>query len=505
VIDVSVIPVESTESTLPEGWQYGAMYQVFVRAFCDSDGDGVGDVRGLISKLDYLQELGITGLWLMPITASHDHDHGYAVTDYRNTESQYGTLADFDALLAAAHQRGIGVILDYVMNHSSSLHPAFLTARADRADTLRDWYVWSETHPDGWSIYGNDPWHPSETGWYFGAFWGEMPDWNLQNRSVVAWHHDNLRFWLNRGVDGFRFDAVGNLIESDSKNYQNACGSYELVREIEILLDAYVNRYMVVEAPADPIGFARLHQGGSAFAFGHHTDLMQAARGDLGALDRVAGFPPVAPESIATMLSNHDGFAGQRVWDQLNGNVARMKLAAAMYLLQPGVPFIYYGEEIGMSGANGLSMDPSLRAPMSWTDDAPTVGFTSGTPFRALAANAHTNNVAAQQRQPESLWHFYRAMLALRRSRPAIARGGYRDAEVQGSVMRFTRDRDGDEVVVLINVGELLSEVALSGLQPNATYLALWPQDNVGFTASETGTARGIVPGVSVRVFGRVG
>jgi alpha-amylase len=501
----SPVPIADPGSALPHGWQYGAMYEVYVRAFRDSDGDGIGDLRGLIEKLDYLQELGVTGLWLMPIMRSQDHDHGYACTDYRDIETQYGSLHDFDALLSAAHQRGMGVILDYVMNHSSADHPSFNESRSSKTSVYRDWYVWSDDHPAGWNIYGNDPWHDDATGSYFGAFWGQMPDWNLRNRAVVAWHHDNLRFWLNRGVDGFRFDAVGNLIEDDAENYQNEQGSYALVAQIEALLDCYQNRYMVCEAPTDPIGFANVHPGGSAFAFGHHHDLIAAARGDTRALELVAGFPPVAPRSIATMLSNHDGFAGARVFDQLEGNIAMMKLAAAMYLLQPGVPFIYYGEEIGMSGCVAGNFDQTLRPPMSWTDDAVHGGFTRGVPFRAFAQNVTTHNVAAQQADPHSLYNFYRAMLAIRRNRPSVALGAYGGAQVSGPVLSFRRERDDEQTVVVINVGWAPASVALSGLSAGATYVTLWPQDGVSFTAGADGGAAGEMPAQAVRIFARIG
>jgi alpha-amylase len=273
---------------------------------------------------------------------------------------------------------------------------------------------------------------------------------------------------------------------------------------LEVLIDRYQNRYMVVEAPTDPIGFARMHPGGSAFAFGHHADLINAARGDTNALYLVAGFPPVAPPSIATMLSNHDGFAGARVFDQLGGDLARLKLAAAMYLLQPGVPFIYYGEEIGMAGAPGLSMDPSLRPPMSWTGDAATAGFTTGTPFRTLSANAHTHNVAAQEQDPDSLLHFYRAMLALRRARPSIATGSYRDATASGAVMQFIRELNGEQTVVLINVGADDVPTTIEGLTPGRAYVSLYPVDGPTFHASELGTAAGVASGGSVRVFGTI-
>lgn len=461
-------------STLPPFWQCGAMYEVFVRAFQDSDGDGIGDLRGVIARLDDLHDLGVTGLWLMPVMRSQDHDHGYAVADYRDIEPQYGTLADLDALVAAAHARGMGVILDYVMNHSAASHPAFAESRAARSGPRRDWYLWADTKPDGWSIYGGDPWHPDPTGWYFGAFWDQMPDWNLRNPAVLAWHHDNLRFWLNRGVDGVRFDAVGNLVENSPAEFQNQRESYDIVRSLEQLIDTYRNRYMVCEAPADPLGFARTHPGGSAFAFGHQHDLVSAARGDAAALERVAGFPRVAPASIATILSNHDSFAGARVADQLDGDRSRLKLAAALYLLQPGVPFIYYGEEVGMRGGVGMSADDSLRTPMCWTDAAGSAGFTSGTPFRALSPGADRANVAVQRADPDSLWCFYQAMLRLRRRR-SVALGSYGDVVVQGCTLGFIRRHAGEVTIVAINTGDESATVRLGGMEACLRHRALWP------------------------------
>jgi glycosidase len=220
--DLSTVAQVASPSALPASWRHGAMMEIYVRGYQDSDGDGIGDLRGLISRLDYLKDLGITGVWLMPVTKSQDRDHGYAVSDYRAIETDYGSLADFDELLAQAHARGIGVIIDYVMNHSGATNPLFLNARHAADNGLRDWYLWSERAPSSdWRIYGSYPWHPGSTGWYFAGFWSQMPDFNLRNAQVTAYHHSSLRFWLNRGVDGFRFDAVGNLIENGPAAWEN--------------------------------------------------------------------------------------------------------------------------------------------------------------------------------------------------------------------------------------------------------------------------------------------
>ncbi|MCC7051893.1 MAG: hypothetical protein IT355_01415 [Gemmatimonadaceae bacterium] len=495
------VPHQDPGSTLPPEWYHGAMYEVFVRAFQDSDGDGIGDLQGLIARLDYLRDLGVTGLWLMPVTASQDHDHGYAVADYRAIDPQYGSMADFDQLLAEAHARGMGVILDYVMNHGAATHPAFREARAARDSAYRDWFLWADTNPGGWSIYGGDPWHADATGHYFAAFWDQMPDWNLRNPAVLAWHHDNLRFWLNRGVDGFRFDAVGNLVENGALAYQNQRESYAIVKSLEELIDTYANRYMVTEAPADPLGFARMHPGGSAFAFGHQHDLVAAARGDTRALELVAGFPPVAPPTIATILSNHDAFAGQRVYDQLGGDHARLKLAATLYLLQPGVPFIYYGEEIGMAGGSDMRADESLRTPMSWTHGDHRPAFTTGTPFRGPSVNAATHTVEAQRADPDSLLHFYRAMLALRRRR-SVATGGYGDVVVQGASLGFIRRAGAELTIVAINTGDTAVAVPMRGLAPGASYRALWPSEWLPLIADGDGAQTIVLRPQSLAVFG---
>jgi alpha-amylase len=441
----------------------------------------------------------------MPVTASQDHDHGYAVVDYRDTETQYGTLADLDALIAAAHERGIGVILDYVMNHSAAQHPTFADARRNPESEFRNWYLWDTEKPDGWNIYGGDPWHRDPTGFYFGAFWDQMPDWNLRNPDVVDWHHDNLRFWLNRGIDGFRFDAVGNLIETSKCEYVNQRESYAIVAGLERLIDTYENRYMVCEAPADPLGFANTHPGGSAFAFGHHHDLIAAARGDWRALELVAGFPPIAPPTIATLLSNHDGFAGARVWDQLGGNLEMMKLAAALYLLQPGVPFIYYGEELGMAGGQGMSADESLRTPMSWTHDDGSPDFTTGTPFRAPSPNAHYNNYSSLRADPDSIFHFYKAMIGLRHMRPSIARGTYENVVVHGTTLGFVRRLDDDETVIAINVGRDAAVVDVRGLVPGGSYDALFPSYWQPLIVDQEGAQSIVLRPQSVAVFGRRG
>jgi alpha-amylase len=196
---------------LPPDWKYGAFMQIYVRGYKDSNGDGVGDLQGVIDGLDYLHDLGITGIWLMPITESEDRDHGYAVRNYRAIEPDYGVMADLERLLAAAHSRGIGVVLDYVINHASAQHPLFRSAASSPRSPHRDFFVWAPgAGPPGWEIFGRNPWHPappaaaaaSDAGnWsYFAPFWSGMPDFNLRSAAAVRFHRDNIRFWLNKQV-----------------------------------------------------------------------------------------------------------------------------------------------------------------------------------------------------------------------------------------------------------------------------------------------------------------
>jgi glycosidase len=502
-VDTSAVTANDPGSTLPAHWHTGVFMEIYVRGYKDSNGDGIGDLKGLTQSLDYLKDLGISGIWLMPINKSQDHDHGYAVTDYRDIEPQYGTLADLDELLREAHARGIGVILDYVINHSAAQHPAFVNSKAAPDNGFRDWFVWQGAKPSGWNIYGKDPWYSAGNGAYFAAFWDQMPDFNLRNSAALAWHHDSMRFWLNRGVDGFRFDAVGHLVENGPNAWDSQPENYVIMNGVRAMLDGYAQRYMVCEAPNASLGFANPSVGcGSAFAFGHNHNVVDAAKGAPSAVRLVADYFKTAPGSMATMVSNHDSFAGQRLFDQVGGNVAQYKLAAATYLLQPGTPFIYYGEEIGMAGAASLSGDHKLRTPMSWTNDTTHAGFTTAAPFRALSANVSTHNVAAQQADGNSLLSFYKGLIALRNATPSLARGSYEFASASGTVMSFQRSLGNERTVVVFNYGTSAATAALANLPANATLSPLWPAaGGAGLTADAGGNANANIGAQSIAVF----
>jgi glycosidase len=423
-LDLSPVTVDASDSGLPADWADSAAFiEIYVRGYQDSDGDGTGDLQGLVSRLDYLQGLGIRGIWLMPVFESADNDHGYAVQDYRAIESDYGTMADFETLLDEAHARGIAVIVDYVMNHAASTNPLFLDATTGSANDKYDWFVWEDPKPAGWNTFAGDPWRNNGNGWYYGVFSSLMPDFNLENAEVVGFHLDNLRFWLNKGVDGFRFDAVGVLFENDAAAWNNQPENHALLEQVQALVTSYGKRFMVCEAPDDPAAFAASSSCGRAFAFGTQWAILDSARGnstDGGLTDFLA---VADADRMPLFLSNHDSFAGDRPWNQLNGDVGQYELAAATCILASRNPFTYYGEEVGMANASSLSGDHALRTPMSWTPDTVTAGFTTGTPFRDLSANVATHNVMDEEGVTDSLLERYRALFELRISHSFIASG----------------------------------------------------------------------------------
>jgi glycosidase len=257
---------------------------------------------------------------------------------------------------------------------------------------------------------------------------------------------------------------------------------------------------MVCEAPADPKGFGASTACGGAFAFDLSGAIVRAAKGDATALGTVTSYFSTAPAGMATMVSNHDSFAGQRLWNQVGGNLAQYKLAAATYLLLPGTPFIYYGEEIGLAGAASLQGDAALRTPMSWTPDATRAGFTTGQPFRALSSNVATQNVQAQQADATSLLAHYKRLLALRNSRPSLLIGSYAAPLVLGNVMGWQRSQGAEKTLVLINVGSTASTIDVPSLPANARLLDVYPSGPTSAQADANGVARLTLPAQSLRV-----
>ncbi len=452
-------------------------YEVFVRSFQDSDGDGVGDLRGLTARLDYLNDgdpstmtdLGVDLLWLMPTFESPSY-HGYDVTDYRGVNPAYGTLQDLDALLQAAHARGIRVLLDLVLNHTSSQHPWFLDA-ATPASAHRDFYVWSPTFLPWTRPWGGGPvWHKRGEAYYYALFWEGMPDLNLTNPSVQDELLAIARFWIDRGLDGFRLDAARYLVETGPGPGQADTPATHVFWQRLRAQDP--SALLLGEVWTDTATVARYYGTPAApelqmtFDFDLSSALIAAiqqqrpGRVRQALCARIDGLPEGA--AAATFLTNHDMI---RVATQLEAQgPAALRLAAALLLTLPGTPFIYYGEELGLENGPGGD-DRQKRLPMPWTA-ARDGGFTTGTPWEPLAPAPAP--AEAQRADPQSLQSLYRRLIALRRATPALQRGSARFLSLGGapSLLAMERVAGTSRVVLLWNFAEEPATASLSEAGP---------------------------------------
>jgi glycosidase len=441
-------------------WNDRVFYEVFVRSFQDSDGDGIGDLAGLISRLDYLNDgdpktsddLGITGLWLMPITESPSY-HGYDVVDYRAVEKDYGDSAAFKQLMDEAHKRGIVVIVDLVINHTSNQHPWFQDAVDGSDAARRDWYVWSTEQQTYRGPWGQQVWYKRGKAYYYAIFWEGMPDLNYRTQGVTDEIYDVTRFWLQEmGADGFRMDAIRHLIE-DGRQQENT-------PETHAWLQAWHRFYKDVNPHALTVGevWTRTEdvvpyvEGEMDICF--EFDLASAILSSVNAgsastvesiaqkVDRL--YPP---NQYATFLTNHDH---ERAMSQLREDETKARTAAAIYLTLPGVPFVYYGEEIGMTG---LKPDEKLRTPMQWSGEN-GAGFTTATPWQGLNADYRSRNVAAQQADEGSLLNYYRRLIRVRSAYAALRTGELiRVLSSERAVYAYVRHGEAEDLLVVHNVG----------------------------------------------------
>jgi alpha-amylase len=443
-------------------WNDAVFYEVFVRSFADSDGDGDGDLTGLTGALDYLNDgdpatdddLGVTALWLMPVMQSPSY-HGYDTTDYFTVEEDYGTNDDFRRLVAAAHDRGMRVIVDLVLNHTSSEHPWFLSSAEGPDSPERDWYVWRADNPFATTSWGTPAWHERNGAYYLGLFWEGMPDLNLRNPEVTTQMEDVARFWFeDMGVDGFRLDAVRHLVE-DGDVFEGTAQTHAWLADWDDFLDADASEsfFTVGEVWDDTAEVAPYVTGGEvdvAFEFTLADAILTAVeRGDPRPLDHalttaLAAYPP---GQFATFLTNHDQ---DRVMSRLGGDGAEARLAATFLLTLPGVPFVYYGEEIGMTGAKP---DERIRTPMQWSDE-PNAGFSTARPWEPPNSDFLTVNVAAQDADVGSLLSRYRRLVHLRGAHPALRTG---DLDALGTTcgetyayLRTARDAASDDAVLVV-------------------------------------------------------
>ena len=505
------IPVSPLPAGLPTGtdgqpwWNDTVYYEIFVRSFYDSDGDGVGDLNGLIEKLDYLNDgdpattddLGITGLWLMPIMESPSY-HGYDVVDYYTVDQEYGTVEDFQRLMDEAHKRGIRVIVDLVLNHTGRDNPWFQEAQ-DEGDPYRDWYLWADEDPGYKGPWGETVWHPTGDEYFYGVFWEGMPDLNYRNPAVTEQMHDISRFWLQEmGVDGFRLDAVKHLIE-EGQLQENTEATYAWFADYQTFYESIAPQAMVIGEVWSPTpAVVRYIDNGLDLAF--EFDLAQAILNSVedGRQDGVAaqmekvvaGYPA---GQYAVFLTNHDQ---NRVMSELNTNADKARLAGTILLTAPGVPFIYYGEEIGL---RGIKPDEDLRRPMQWSAEE-NAGFTSGTPWRPPHRTYTEFNVASESSDPNSLLSHYRALVQLRSNHEALRVGDWALVETgTPKVYAFLRFSDDEVILVLLNLrDEELADYALSlpggvlpagALTPNTQAFMLYGSgDPAGPTISADGS-----------------
>jgi alpha-glucosidase len=473
-------------------WQYGILYEVYPRSFQDANGDGIGDLQGILRRLDYLAGLGIKGVWIAPFYPSPMADFGYDIADYCDVDPIFGALADFDQLVAAIHARGLKLILDFVPNHTSDQHPWFLESRSSLTNPKRDWYLWRDPAPNGgppnnWlSNFGGSAWTKDGSQYYYHSFLKQQPDVNWRNPELRAAMYNVLRFWLDRGVDGFRVDVMWMMIKDDQfrdnpvnpASAPNAPDSQRLlpvyntnrpevhtiVAEMRAVLDSYGDRLLIGEIylPFDQLAtYYGQDLKGAQLPFNFH--LIHA---------------PWNPDAIAKVITEYEAALPAGAWpDWVIGNhdqsriatrvgSAQARIAAMLLLTLRGTPTMYYGDEIGMTDAlipeaevqdpaeknepgKGMGRDPE-RTPMQW-DSSPSAGFTTGKPWLRLGADYATVNVATLSEQSGSVLGLYRTLIGLRNKTAALNSGSVEGVAGDGHILRYERVDDEERFAILLN------------------------------------------------------
>lgn len=492
-------------------WTHAVIYEIYPRSFQDSNGDGVGDLNGVTQRLDYLKRLGVDAIWLTPFYPSPNYDFGYDVADYTNVAPEYGTMADWDRLVAAARKRGIRVLVDFVLNHSSSEHPWFQQSRASRTNPKRDWYVWHDPAPDArgvggpptnWqSIFGGSAWtlDPATGQYYYHIFLPQQPDLNWRNPGLRKAMHDVMRFWLRHGASGFRLDATPYLLEDTAwpqdpdpaggapvglKPYNAGLpGNHPIMRGLRSIVDRFPGDCVLLgESNIATIADLAKVYGAHQDEINLPMDFLYSGVQKLDAVvfkariddaeTRLNGAPPVL------FFSNHDSSRqATRFGDGVHdAQIAR--LTAAMTLTVRGTALVYYGEELGMTDLPKAALatvplgptrkvadnrDPE-RTPMQWTGAA-GAGFSTGTPWLPVNPAAAASNAAAERADPGSLYSWYHDLIALRRTNPALRNGAYVPLESGNpKVLAFARQTaKGQGVLIVLNMSDAPQRVHIAG------------------------------------------
>jgi alpha-glucosidase len=533
-------------------WRHGVIYQVYPRSFADSGGDGVGDLQGIRSRLDHLSDLGVAAIWLSPFYPSPMVDFGYDVADYTDVDPLFGTLDDFDQLVAAAHARGIRVVVDLVPNHTSDRHPWFLESRSSRDSPKRDWYVWADSRPDGsppnnwissFPRAGRAWTFDQRTGqWYLHSFTPEQPDLNWWNPEVREAMDQVMRFWLDRGVDGFRVDVAHKMardpelldnplvelgddagddtsavarvvrlakLKSVERRDEDWPEVHDILRRFRRTLDAYDDRMAVGEVYLlDLKKLARYYGSGQdEFHLAHNFVFLTQpwkAAAFRSVVDEFTGLLP--PDAWpAWMLGDHDVSRIASRYDEGGNGRARARVAAMLLLTLRGTPFVYAGDEIGMTDGEVPAdrvvdvdgRDPE-RTPMQW-DASPGAGFTSGDPWLPVGRGTATVNVAAQRDDPASMLALYRRLIRSRTGSAALRGGDYRSLpDAPDGCFAYLRAAGEERLLVALNfTGQPLEYRTGLGAEHGRLELATDPEraagEEVGLRPLRLGPDEGVV------------
>ena len=479
-------------------WQHAVFYEIYPRSFADSNNDGIGDLKGITSKLDYLKDLGVDAIWITPCFPSPQVDFGYDVSDYEDIDPMYGTLADFDTLASEAKKRGIHIILDFVVNHTSDQHKWFLDSKSSRTSEHRDWYIWRDGKgpgqpPNNWiSDFGGSAWtlDPATNQYYYHYFAAAQPDLNWRNPAVKDAMFDVTRWWYKRGVSGFRLDAVDTLFEdpklhdnpllpgkndfgdpNEENKYNDKLPEvHDVLRELRKVADEN-NAVLIGETWTANIAELNKYYGEGNnelqlpmdFLFTTVNKLSPADfRKQIAAVDAASGWPTF-------VISNHDIVRSYDRYGDGEHNDQIAKLMAGLYLTLRGTPILYYGEEIGMKttpptrkedvkdpiGRTGWPKEKGRdgeRTPMQW-DESENAGFSKTAPWLPVPPTAKTHNVADESKDPESVLTFYKKVLKLRHTNKALQEGTYTALnENDQNVLSYLRTYKGQAVLVALNM-----------------------------------------------------
>jgi len=489
-----------------EWWQHAVFYEIYPRSYADSNNDGIGDLKGITSKLDYLKQLGVDAIWLTPCFPSPQVDFGYDVSDYQDIDPMYGTLADFDRMAGEGKTREMRIILDFVMNHTSDKHKWFLDSKSSRTSNYRDWYVWRDGKgpkrpPNNWlSTFGGPAWKfNAKTGqWYYHFFYPQQPDLNWRNPAVEKAMCDVTTWWYNRGVAGFRLDAVDTLFEDTElhdnpvlpgknrygdPNMENKYNTklpelHDILRNLRKVADEH-GAVLIGETWTSDISELKKYYGEHSNELQMPMDLMFATvnkvsapefRRQIGAVDAAGGWP-------VYVISNHDIPRSYVRYGDGQHNDAIAKLMAGLYLTLRGTPIMYYGEEIGMEnndpkrkkdvkdpiGKLGWPQEKGRdgeRTPMQW-DDTANAGFSQKKPWLPVPASFKTHNVATELKDPNSILSFYKRVLALRHTNHALLDGEYIALnESDPNVLSYLRKYKDETVLVALNMSPAAQKVS---------------------------------------------